>query len=186
MQRLLTNGLLFFLLAVAVLDANAQWPRGKGKGYAQFSFGRSTATKGYDADGNTEPLGLLQMPEDYSENAGYLYFEYGLSDKATLVGSTFGKAIDVEALASTHSTSGLADLTLLLRYTVSQTGALVVSPQIGLKLPLGYDSEAEPPLGSGSTDLLAEAALGLSLHPAPAYLTANFGIKVRGGTPENE
>ena len=57
---------LFVLLFVAY-DAQAQWPRGKGKGYVQLSVGRADASRGFDANRNRGPLGSLENPETYDE-----------------------------------------------------------------------------------------------------------------------
>ena len=76
MKRL--TGVCFFLFSsFLALDVDAQWPRGKGKGYGQISFGRATADQGFGADRNTIPLGSSTDPEDYAELAFYGYFGHG-------------------------------------------------------------------------------------------------------------
>lgn len=186
MKGFFTISILLLLCSILVLDADAQWPRKKGKGYAQVSLGRAAADKGFDASRKSGPLGSFNNPEDYTEFAVYAYMEYGLSDQATLVASTYGKRIRVVDDLGSHYTTGLSDLIVQIRYTILEKGPLVISPHIGFKTPMGYDSGSAPPLGSGSADLLANAALGYSLHPAPAYLGMSFGLQFRGGSIQNE
>lgn len=176
----------FLIFCVLASQADAQWPRGQGKGYAQFSLGQAQADQSFDANRNKGPLGTTTDPEDYTEWAFYRYFEYGLTDLVTLTASSVGKRIQVKNRIGEHRTTGFSDLVVQLRYTVLQKGPLVVSPHVGLKVPTGYSSSSAPPLGSGSLDAQANVSFGLSLHPTPGYLSGSLGFQFRGNTVQNE
>lgn len=176
---------VFFLLTTAA-DTQAQWPRGKGKGYVQLSLGRAEASRGFDANRNRGSLGSLENPETYDETALYVYGEYGLANQLTLIGSTFIKSAEGRNLNGSFSNAGLSDLTLLFRYSLPQVGPLVISPQVGVSIPTGYDPADSPPLGSSEFDLLAQVTFGLSFWPVPAYLGSGIGFKQRGGIIQNE
>ncbi|MEM8599543.1 MAG: hypothetical protein AAGF99_06460 [Bacteroidota bacterium] len=176
------------LLAALLLtpEVHAQWPRGQGNGYVQLGLGLAGADRGFDADGNRGPLGSEDNPETYSEFAVYLYGEVGLTNALTLIGSTFLRSSVAENLDGEFVNGGLSDVTLQLRYSFPQLGPLVVSPQVGVRFPTGYDAEDSPPLGSGEADLLAEVQWGLSLWPTPAYVGGSVGFRQRGGVIEDE
>ena len=186
MKKVLPAIAISCLLLITTFDAYAQWPRGKGKGYVQFSLGRADASRGYDARRNLGPLGSLENPESYGETAVYAYGEYGLTNKLTLIASTFFKDTVGENLNGAFTNAGLSDLTVQLRYSLPQLGPLVISPQVGLSIPTGYDPDDSPPLGSGEFDVLAQATVGVSFWPIPAYLGSGFGIKLRGGDIQDE
>ncbi|MEM9997397.1 MAG: hypothetical protein AAF809_06815 [Bacteroidota bacterium] len=173
-------------LLVTAPEAQAQWPRGQGQGYAQLGVGLAGADRGFDGDRNLGTLGSEENPETYSEAALYAYAEVGLTNRITLIGSTFLRSSVAENLDGEFVNGGLSDVTLQVRYSLPQLGPLVVSPQVGVRLPTGYDAEDSPPLGSGEADLLAEVQFGLSLWPTPAYVGGSVGYRQRGGIIEDE
>ncbi len=175
------------ILAFWIQPVNAQWARGKDKIYTSAAVGLATADQGFDARGNTGVLGEADIPEDFTDRALYLYLEYGLTDDLTIIASTFAKSMTVGSLIGSYSTTGLSDITTTLRYTIPIRGALKVSPEIGLKLPTGYDENAAPPLGSGKFDSRIGSSFGLSLDPViPGYIGASFGFSFKGGPISNE
>ena len=178
------RSLALFVFLFVAYDAQAQWPRGKGKGYVQLSVGRADASRGFDANRNRGPLGSLENPETYDETALYAYGEYGLTNRFTLIASTFFKSAEGQNLNGSFSNAGLSDLTVLLRYSLPQVGPLVISPQVGLNIPTGYDPDDSPPLGSGDLDVIAQVTFGF--YPLPAYLGSGLGFKQRGGAIQNE
>lgn len=169
-----------------VPEAQAQWPRGQGQGYVQLGLGLAGADRGFDADRNRGTLGSEENPETYSEAALYVYGEVGLTNSLTVIGSTFLRSSVAENLDDEFVNGGLSDVTLQLRYSFPQIGPLIVSPQVGVRFPTGYDAEDSPPLGSGEADLLAEVQFGLSLWPTPAYVGGSVGYRQRGGVIEDE
>ena len=177
---------VILMICLSVADADAQWPRGKQKGYVQASYGRGTADQGYDPDGNVEPLGGVDDPQELDDKGLYMYAEYGLSETMTLVMSSYAKRLGVQTATDQTHTKGVADLTLVLRYAAFKGEKWVVSTETGMRVPSGYDPAATPPLGSGEIDFLFGATAGLSLHPTPGYLGSSFGFRARGGIISNE
>ena len=112
-------------------DAKAQWPRGQGNAYLQFSYGAASASDEFNGNGNLQVLGGTENPQDYSENTIFGYLEYGLTDKLTFIASTFYKDVFIEERGQDLETAGLSDLTLQARYTLLQTDKFVLSPQVG-------------------------------------------------------
>lgn len=174
------------LILLFPLTTQAQWPRGTGQGYAQISLGTASATDGFNANRNLGTLGSADNPEEFHEVAFYAYAEYGLNAQWTLIASTFGKSMEAENRTDRFSTSGLSDVTLQLRYSLPQFGSVVVSPQVGVKLPTGYDATAAPPLGSGARDWMGSLQVGISFYPFPGYAGLSAGYRQRGGIPQDE
>lgn len=174
------------MLVFAASAAEAQWPRGKGKGYLQASIGHGSADRGYDADGVSGPLGSAADPQKYEESGLYLYGEYGLGPRLTVIGSTYAKRLEVSTATDRTQTKGVADLMIKIRYAALQRGNLVVSTEGGLRVPTGYDEAAAPPLGSGEFDVTFGVSSGLSLHPTPGYISSSLGMRLRGGIVTNE
>ncbi|MEO1477068.1 MAG: hypothetical protein AAFV01_00675 [Bacteroidota bacterium] len=177
---------LLLTLLLLPTEAQAQWPRGQGNGYVQLGLGLAGADRGFDGDRNLGPLGSEDNPETYSEFAVYAYGEVGITDRLTAIASTFLRSSVAENMDGEFVNGGLSDVTLQLRYSFPQIGPLVVSPQVGVRLPTGYDAEDSPPLGSGEADLLAEVQWGVSLWPTPAYVGGSVGYRQRGGLIEDE
>jgi len=167
-------------------SADAQWARGKGDGYLQVSVGGAVADQRFNSERELEILGQRDNPDEFSEIATYLYFEYGLTPNLTLVTSTFAKRMRVENNNTKVTTTGLSDLVPQLRYSFSVSNKLVISPQFGVKIPTGYDKDDSPPLGSGEVDYLISTQAGYSLHPLSMYIGSSFGFKKRGGIQADE
>ena len=179
---------LVFLLAVffGAETADAQWARGKGDGYLQVSIGGAVADQQFNTERELEILGRRDNPDEFSEIATYLYFEYGLTPNLTLITSTFAKRMRVENNNTKLITTGLSDIVPQLRYSFSIGDKLVLSPQFGVKIPTGYDKNESPPLGSGEVDYLMSTQAGYSLYPLPVYIGSSFGFKKRGGLQADE
>lgn len=178
--------LVIFISLFVCKEAHSQWPRGTGKGYVQVSYGTATANKQFNSNRGIQQLGGADGPQEYSENAIYLYSELGLSDDFTLIASTFYKDITIQTLDGTLDTRGLSDLTLQLRYTAYNSSSLVISPEIGVRIPTGYSTSEPPFLGSGHADLILSVNTGLSLYPVPGYFGASIGSRLRGGSQQDE
>ena len=186
MYRYLLILTLFILWdTVYVAELSAQWPRGKGSGYLQVSVGGAVADQQFDQNRDIEILGSSDNPDEFSEIATYIYFEYGITDNLTLVTSTFAKRMRVENNFTKDITTGFSDIVPQLRYSFS-TGNLVISPQVGVKIPTGYNKSDSPPLGSGEVDFLMSTQAGYSLYPLPVYVGTGFGFKKRGGFQSDE
>lgn len=170
----------------SALPLYGQWARGAGNGYLQLSTGFASANRAWDQNYMLRPLGEPGNEDQFSEIGFYLYGEMGLTPQVTAIISTFWKQMTAENRNSTFTTSGLSDLNLSLRYSWQVTDAVVLSPQIGIKLPSGYDSGASPPLGSGVVDGEVGLQAGFSLYPVPAFVGSSIGFRKRGGLQEDE
>ena len=151
----------------------------------QVSMGGAVADQQFDQNRDIEILGSSDNPDEFSEIATYIYFEYGITDNLTLVTSTFAKRMRVENNFTKDITTGFSDIVPQLRYSFS-TGNLVISPQFGVKIPTGYNKDDSPPLGSGEVDFLMSTQAGYSLYPLPVYVGTGFGFKKRGGFQSDE
>ncbi|GAB5521410.1 MAG: hypothetical protein RhofKO_36610 [Rhodothermales bacterium] len=180
--------LVFFLACglFFIADAQAQWPRQPGSGYVQVSYGSASTDRAFLANGERGTLGSTDRPEEFDETAIYVYGEFGVLPNLTLIGNAYTKRMEATTPDETFFNSGWADAFVYLRYSLPQLGPVVLSPQVGVKVPLGYDVEETPPLGSSETDLHFHLLGGASLHPFPGYVGASAGYQVRQGIPENE
>jgi len=179
-------GFLLLWMASATTIASAQWARGKGQGYLQLSVGGAVADQEFDKNRDLQILGETDNPDEFSEIATYIYFEYGLTPRLTLITSTFSKRMRVENNNTKVTTTGLSDIVPQLRYSVPIGNKLVISPQFGVKIPSGYNKDDSPPLGSGEVDYLLSTQVGYSLFPLPMYIGSSFGFKKRGGFQSDE
>ena len=82
-------------------------------------------------------------------------------------------------------TWGLGDVHLGAKYQLTG-GRLVLSPQVDVAFPSGYDREYDPALGTGYSEQGARLLAGLSLYPLPLYAGAEMGYKLRGGPFSNQ
>ena len=170
-------GLLLVLLATGQVWAGA-WSQAKGHYYAKSSGIFYRADKVFDEMGKRRALG---MDHDRFESAqGFVYLEYGLRDRLTLLTQISGGQLKAENDLLRKETAGIGDLELGFKYQlVAQP--VVVSPSLSIKLPTGYHKAYDPPLGTGNTDLEVRLLLGRSLFPLPLYLGADAGYRRRGG-----
>jgi len=178
---------IFTFLFLFSTELHAQWARGTDNIYAQLAFGRSSGDQGFNNLGETGPLGSEGLSESFSDIALYFYLEYGLNEDLTFIVSTFAKSMDISNTEGSYGTTGLSDLTTMIRYTLPIQGPVRISPEVGLRIPTGYDQDAAPPLGSGMFDGRFGTSIGMSLDPVlPGYLGGSFGFAARGGDVSNE
>lgn len=169
--------LLLFLLVAGPAWAGA-WSQAKGHCYAKSSGIFYNADEVFDEMGKRRALG---MDHDRFESAqGFLYLEYGLRDRLTLLIQAGGGQLIAKNDLLRKETTGIGDLELGLKYQLVDR-PVVVSPYLSLKLPTGYHRAYDPPLGTGKVDLEARLLLGRSLFPLPLYLGAETGYRRRGG-----
>lgn len=169
------------LTTPAVLEAEA-WPRGAGKLFAHL--GASTAR----ADEILDPAGTrLPFPgRKYEERGATLYFELGLTDRLTFVSAVPYREVVANGRLTDFSSLGFGDLDARLRYSVP-AGPAWIGFDAGLFVPLGYDPDDFPQLGSGKTDLLLAASFGTSLSFLPeGFASLDVGYRVRGGPLRDE
>jgi hypothetical protein len=177
------------VLALALLFpalAHAQaWTPKAGEGYAKLAYGQTTATERFDVDGTLVPYDDRLGDADFRSRGAFLYAEYGLRDWLTAVALLPYQAADVDAAGlRVREVSGLGTANLGLRFRLRPpfvkghpNRAFALNLTAGL--PLGYDRNADPALGGGQLDFTGLFAFGASFYPAPAYLQAGLGYRLR-------
>lgn len=169
--------MLLVLLVAGPVWAGA-WSQAKGHCYAKSSGIFYRADNVFDEMGKRRVLG---MDRDRFESAqGFLYLEYGLRERLTLLTQIGGGQLRAQNDLLQKETTGIGDLELGLKYQLADR-PVVISPLLSLKLPTGYHQAYDPPLGTGKVDLEARLLLGRSLFPLPLYLGAEAGYRRRGG-----
>jgi hypothetical protein len=187
-----------FVLALQLSTVHAgAWVQKKHGYFFKLSGSYLYTTQEYDNQGI-----IQEIREDepgientsYQEVAATGYLEYGVTERLTLVSNLPFKIItskrseirdpgdpfrNVEVV-----TGGLSDLTISGRFLIGG-GTIPISLQAGAKIPMGYDAsppDQGAPLGSGKVDIEGHILAGASLYPVPAYLTGQFGYRLRSGT----
>ena len=191
----------YILVATAHDAAAGAWVRKKAGYYFKTSGAYLFATDEYDHNGNVVDIfsNLLLVDNTSFRDVGVsAYFEYGITDRLTLVGSLPFKVLSSERreLANENTpvrrlelvNGGLSDLWMSLRYPLVR-GPLILSLQGGAKLPLFYDPSPPnegSPLGSAKVDVEGRVLVGKSLYPFPGYLGVEAGYRLRGGNLDDE
>ncbi len=177
--------LLAAFLLLSATDAFAQaWPQPYRGLYAKLSYGRSDADEQFNSDGNARAYSDGVADGAFEDRSGYLYAEYGLTKSLTLVGLLPFKTLTTRDLdfryqsraagsAQIGARYGLADLLRLTgtRHTAAIAGLLTV--------PLGYERNRTPAVGTGQVDVQASLHYGLSLFPLPLYAQLGGGYRAR-------
>ena len=186
-----------FLLAVAavpvLLGSTFQaawagaWAQPKGQYYTKISSSIYRSDELFNAVGDRQPISIYGS--DFKANQGFLYVEYGVLDRLTLIGQLSGAALEQESKIRHNllrlSTSGVGDLVLGAKYQL--VGApIVFSPSLKVKIPTSYDDDLTPALGTGSSDVELGAMAARSLYPLPLYVGVEAGYRVRGGPFSNQ
>ncbi|GIV60673.1 MAG: hypothetical protein KatS3mg043_1762 [Rhodothermaceae bacterium] len=157
-------------------------------GEAQVKLTRAhvTAAMQWDFDGTEKPYAPGVDGEAFFDRSLYVYGEYGLADRLTLVMLVPFKRVTVHDTRFAYTTEGFGSMMLGLR--VGLASLLGVSLRraaaaltVTTTLPLGYTRNLTPSLGPGQVDVQAVFGYGLSLYPLPAYLQAGLGYRLRSG-----
>ncbi len=186
------------LLAIAV-HAQA-WTQTRGLTYIKVSRQVSAASDQFRQDGTRAPYAAGLDGDGYEDRSVYLYMEYGLTPRTTLVVLVPRKDILVRTphpqassgLPGTdrpieRSASGLENVYLGVRRDLNSILGLAADGphrtalNVGVRLPTGYDRQSTPAVGSGQVDLDVMVHYGVSLWPAPGYAQVGAGLRVRSG-----
>lgn len=189
-------------VAHAVPCGAGAWLKKRGEYYLKLSGSYLYSTERYNADGDRIPLASEDantIGAAFRDISITAYFEYGMSERVTLVASLpykiltnwstefssqFNAIREVEAV-----NSGVTDLRVGVRLPL-KTESFPVSFESLVKLPLGYDPAPEQtqlaPLGSGKVDFDVNLLAGMSLWPFPGYLNGRAGFRFRGGGLDDE
>jgi hypothetical protein len=180
---------LAIFLGLAVGDQSAvragAWSQAKGHYYAKFSGIFYSSGEVYNDMGSRDPLGTDQ--DRFDSRQGFLYLEYGLLDRLTLVAQmNAGELVFQDTLVvKWRRTRGTGDADLGAKYQLVDD-PLVLAPMVSFKVPTGYDQKNDPALGTGEIDLEFRMLAARSLYPWPLYIGAESGYRVRGGPYSNQ
>lgn len=185
-----------FLLAASA--SGQAWTQEPGRAYVKLSLQDTRASEQYREDGSRAPYAAGLEANGYEDRSLYLYAEYGLSARSTLVLLLPMKRITVRTphpqassgLPGTdrpieRSADRIQNVAVGWRYDL--TGAFDL-PTNGrhrtalnttVRIPTGYDREGRPAVGPGQVDVEAMLHYGLSLWPAPFYTQMGAGFRAR-------
>lgn len=179
-----TLHLVFFtLIFCGSLRAQA-WTQGKGSSYSKLSYGAASASEQFSFDGSVKPY--ADNVEDYAffDRSLYLYSEYGLTDRYTIVASLPYKRVIIRDAAFRYRVFGIGNLDFGIRRNLNDllgwdNTSNTLSLNLFTTVPLGYHRNYTPSVGAGQLDFGLGLNYGRSFYPAAAYAQAGFGYKVR-------
>lgn len=187
MKTIIASLTAFALLGAFVVPScfAGAWTAQKGGFYEKASFNFYHADKNFDRDGNRRDLTDHGEFTDYNVSN---YLEYGLSDDLTVINSLSYKWAENDNDLSRATAHGIGDIDLGARYRLHQSDALgVISTQLLVKIPGGYDKNDPLPLGNHQYDTEVRLLYGRSLYPRlPGYANLEIGYRLRAGDPSDE
>jgi len=154
------------------------WSRAPGSYYAKVSGLLYDSEDVFNDMGRRAPMGM--DGERFRAGQSFLYLEYGLREHMTLVSSLSAGRLVSEDQFVESTTWGIGDVEVGIKYQLSEK-ALVVAPQLMLKIPSGYNANFDPAMGTGEIDVEARFLVSRSLYPLPVYFSAELGYRMRGG-----
>ncbi len=179
--------LSFALLGVPrAAVAGGGWVPARGHSYIEASFLHASTDETYDADGALVPyrrLADVDRPTTYRDDALALFAEYGLGGRFGIEGDVLLRRARVLEPATIFSTSGPADLRLLLKRGF-RAGPLAWALSVETRLPLFYDESEYPALGSGFVDGAFQWHGGVG--SGRGWAQAEVGLRARGGPAVTE
>ena len=186
LRRMSGWGCLLALLLGIGLQERAEagaWSQPQGHFYAKISGGLYASEEFFNDMGDKVPLGM--DGERFEASQGFLYLEYGLLERLTLVGQTNAGQLISRNRFVKQVTVGIGDVGLGVKYQVVDR-PVVLTPLVSLKLPTGYHKDYDPAMGTGDADLAFRLSTARSFYPWPFYLGAEAGYRFRGGTFSNQ
>ena len=163
------------------------WAQTKGQYYTKLSSSFYRSDELFNAAGDRQPISVYGS--DFRANQAFLYIEYGMLERLTLIGQLSGAALEQESKIRHNllrlSTSGVGDVVLGAKYQLV-TAPIVLSPSLKMKIPTSYDDDLTPALGTGSPDVEFGMLAARSLYPLPLYIGVEAGYRVRGGPFSNQ
>ena len=173
--------LVVLLLTALPLNADA-WARGRGAAYVHLGYTSLDTTRAFDETGERVPF----PGRGARRRRASLYAETGLTNALTLVVNAPYEHVTSRGRFNDFTTAGGGDLDLRLRASRRTTRG-VFSLEGGAFLPLGYDQNVFPQLGTGTIDPVFNAAYGTSLAVMPeGFLSLQAGYRMRGGGLSDE
>lgn len=178
------------LVAIALLSASATpslggaWTQQPGHLYERLAFNLYVADRNFDRDGDRV---------DFANNGEFTdvnlsnYFEYGLTESLSVLGSLTYKRIEKNDDLRTDTTWGIGDIDLGLRRRLLENRLGIFAVQGLVKIPETYDDNDPLPLGNGQYDVEGRLLYGRSLWPLlPGYSNLELGYRWRDGDPSDE
>lgn len=174
-QHLVIPGAVLFLLLLA-LSVNAQsgWTKKKGTFFSKLSYNF------YSSDQYFNLSGEKLETSTFRQRGIFLYGEYGLTDKLTLL--TSWPAFKANSFETTSTVYGIGDLALGVKYALLQGKfpvAISFTPEIPLAPSDNYAQnktnsfeQINLPTGDGEWNFLFNLAASHSFHPVPVYVSA--------------
>jgi hypothetical protein len=170
------------------------WLQPRGGTYLKASGLYSATEERIGCRGQMEPA--EPFGGTYSERKIFLYGEYGLLDRMTLVSSFgFGEQKIVDALVPDYGTRSSGDLRIGARWGLIRDPATPVSVEAVLSVPTypGTDvtlpvarREQFLPAGTGEFEFELRLQAGASFWPRPFYANLDGGVRARGGQFGNQ
>ncbi len=160
----------------------AAWSQKEGHYYAKVSGIFYSADELFDGGGNrhSNPLN-----ETFNSAQAFVYVEYGLRDRLTVIGATSGGRLKSKIGQTSLSTSALSDLDIGAKFQLTD-GPVVIAPYVKFKVPTGYNEAAVPAVGTGDVDFEARLLASGSFYPVPVYVGTELGMRVRSGRFSNQ
>ncbi|WP_027715466.1 hypothetical protein [Desulfuromonas sp. TF] len=178
------------LVAIALLAASVTaghagaWTQKKHHLYDRLAFNYYFADRNFDRDGDRVDFANDGEFTDYNLSN---YFEYGLTDSLTVLGSLTYKRIEKDDDLRRDTTWGVGDIELGLRRRLVENPIGVFSVQTLVKIPETYDEDDPLPLGNGQYDVEGKLLYGRSLWPLlPGYTNLELGYRWRDEDPSDE
>ena len=180
-MRWLAMGLLALCWAGEVWAG--AWSQPRGGYYAKLSGIHYSTDEVFNDMGQRAAMGMDD--NQFRARQVLAYGEFGLLDRLTLTGQVgAGRLVSEDSLVE-RITWGLGDVHLGAKYQLTE-GRLVLSPQVDVAFPSGYNRDYDPALGTGYSEQGARLLAGLSLYPLPLYAGGEVGYKLRGGPFSNQ
>jgi hypothetical protein len=191
-ERIIMRSLLVRSLAVATLLAASTtsafagaWTAKQGAFYDKVAFNYYYSHQTFDSDGNRNGTPNNGKFTDYNFSN---YFEYGLLDNLTAINSISYKWLENDETTVRTKGYGVGDVDLGLRYKLVDSEKIgIVSTQLLVKIPGGYNTSDPLPLGNGQYDTELRILYGRSLYPLiPGYGNVEIGYRWRAEAPSDE
>lgn len=174
-------GLVLGLLSAPSLALAGAWTLPQGTGEMVASLTASTSTSAFDAAGN-----LVSIPR-YDKDELNVLFEYGLTDRLTLIFQPGLQHIDIGAPIDASRT-GLGYTDFGGRFQLWQSQDWVLSSQAVLEIPGTTDTANSAALGYTDVEAEFRVLLGhnFTLGAMPAFIDLEVAQRQRGDGSPNE
>ena len=159
------------------------WSQQPGHYYAKLSGVFYGSDEIYNDMGKREQAGMDD--ESFDSGQGFLYAEYGLRERLTLIGKLAVGELVAEDSFVKQTTTGIGDADVGAKYQLLDQ-PVVLAPMVSVKVPTGYDRDFDPAMGTGYRDVEVRALGARSLYPLPLYVGGEVGYRIRGGPYSNQ